>query len=95
MSAPIRIAPASVPRLGQGIKLRFDETRKAWIILAPERVLMPDDIAVDILQRCDGIATVAAIATALADKYDAAHDGVEQDVIEMLQDLADKGVLVA
>ena len=95
MSAPTRIGPSSVPRLGPGIKLRFDETRKAWIVLAPERVLMPDEIAIDILQRCDGVAAVAAIATALADKYDAARAGVENDVIEMLQDLADKGVLVA
>jgi pyrroloquinoline quinone biosynthesis protein D len=95
MSVPLRISSASVPRLGPGIKLRFDETRKAWIVLAPERVLMPDDIAVDILQHCDGVATVAAISGALADKYEAARDGVESDVIEMLQDLADKGVLVA
>jgi pyrroloquinoline quinone biosynthesis protein D len=95
VSAPVRITAASVPRLGPGIKLRFDETRKAWIVLAPERVLMPDEIAIDILQRCDGVATVEAIATLLADKYDAARPGVENDVIEMLQDLADKGVLIA
>jgi pyrroloquinoline quinone biosynthesis protein D len=95
MTNAVRIVSASVPHLGPHIKLRFDETRQAWIVLAPERVLMPDDIAVDILQRCDGVATVAAIAAALADKYEAARDGVESDVIEMLQELADKGVLVA
>ncbi len=27
---------------------------QAWVLLAPERVLMPDPIAVEILKRCDG-----------------------------------------
>jgi pyrroloquinoline quinone biosynthesis protein D len=95
MTTPTRIASASVPRLARGNKLRFDETRKAWVILAPERVLMPDEIAVEILQRCDGAASVAAIAEALADKFEAPRAEVENDVIEMLQGLADKGVIEA
>ena len=95
MTAATAIGEASVPRLPPHIKLRFDETRKRWVLLAPERVLMPDEIAVEILQRCDGVATVAAIAGALAEKYAAARDEVARDVIEMLQDLADKGVVAA
>ena len=67
----------------------------AFLFYLMATVLMPDEIAIDILQRCDGVATVAAISIALADKYDAARAGVESDVIEMLQNLADKGVLVA
>lgn len=95
MSAPVPIGEASVPRLPPHIQLRFDETRKRWVLLAPERVLMPDDIAVEILQRCDGVATVGAIAASLAEKYAAACDEVARDVIEMLQDLKDKGVVSA
>ena len=92
MSA-VRIEPASVPRLPRGVKLRFDEQRKRWTLLAPERVFVPDEIAVEILQRCDGIATVGAIAAALAEKFGAPRDEVARDVIEMLQDLANKGVV--
>jgi pyrroloquinoline quinone biosynthesis protein D len=89
------ITAASIPRLPRHIKLRFDDARQRWVILAPERVLLPDEIAVEILQRCDGSATVAAIVDILAQKFQAPRDEVERDVIEMLQDLADKGTVAA
>lgn len=91
----LRIAAASVPRLAPQIRLRFDEARQRWTLLAPERVLVPDEIAVEILQLCDGVATVEAIAGTLAARFQAPPDEVARDVIEMLQDLADKGMLVA
>jgi pyrroloquinoline quinone biosynthesis protein D len=93
MSAPIRIVPSSAPRLPRGVKLQFDEQRKRWSLLAPERVFIPDEIAVEILQLCDGVATVDAIADALAAKFGAPREEVARDVTEMLQDLADKGVV--
>lgn len=74
-------------------KLKFDETRQRWVILAPERVLAPDDIAVEILQLCDGQRDVAQIVDQLAAKYAAPRDAIGADVIAMLQDLADKGFL--
>lgn len=89
----VRIEPLSVPRLPRGVKLRFDEQRKRWTLLAPERVFVPDEIAAEILQLCDGVATVAAIADALAAKFGAPRDEVARDVTEMLQGLADKGVV--
>ena len=93
MTARPPVGEASVPRLPPHITLRYDDARQRWVLLAPERVLVPDEIAVEILQRCDGVATVGAIATALADKYAAARDQVAHDVVEMLQDLVDKGVV--
>lgn len=84
-----------MPRLPPYIKLHFDQVRKCWVLLAPERVLMPDEIALDVLQRCDGVATVGVISAALAEKYAAARDEVTRDVIEMLQELLAKGVVVA
>lgn len=91
----IQIGDASVPRLPRHVKFRFDETRKQWIILAPERVLMPDEIATEILHLCDGTASVGAISDALAAKFAAPRDIVGHDVVRMLQDLADKGVIEA
>ena len=75
-------------------KLKFDETRQRWVILAPERVLAPDDIAVEILQLCDSQRSVAQMIDQLAAKYVAPRDAIGADVIAMLQDLADKGFLV-
>ena len=83
----------SVPGLARGVKLRFDQVREAWVLLAPERVLMPDEIAVEILKRCDGKATVAAIALDLARTFEAEPAQVEGDVRAFVQDLADKGML--
>ncbi len=95
MSARLTIDDSSVPRLAPHIKLRFDKTRGRWVILAPERVLMPDDIAVEIVKRCDGEATVGAIVEALAAEFGAPAGEVGHDVTELLQDLADKGFVEA
>jgi pyrroloquinoline quinone biosynthesis protein D len=92
-SRNITVAEASKPVLPRHAKLKFDETRKVWVILAPERVLAPDDIAVEILKLCDGVRSVANMIDLLAAKYAADRDAIGADVIAMLQDLADKGFL--
>lgn len=74
-------------------KLKFDETRQVWVILAPERVLAPDEIAVEVLKLCDGVRSVADMVDGLAAKYAAPREAIATDVIAMLQDLADKGFL--
>ena len=83
------------PVLPHHIKLRYDTGRGRWLILAPERVFNPDDIAVAVLQLCDGERTVHAIAELLADEYAAARGDIETDITAMLQDLADKGVIAS
>lgn len=85
----------SCPRLPRHIKLRHDATRNIWTILAPERVFTPDPIAVAVLQLCDGVRTVEAIAAELAQSYAADTGHILADVLPMLQDLADKGVVAA
>lgn len=62
-------------------------------MLAPERILSPDQTAVAVLQLCDGNRTVEDIADALAAEYSAPVDVIHKDVVELLQDLADKGYL--
>ena len=93
VSEALRIETGTVPRLRSGVRLQFNQARQRWIVQAPERVLMPDEIAVAVLQRCDGIATVSMIGDALARQYEAPADQVTSDIVEMLQDLADKGVI--
>ncbi|MGM4893057.1 pyrroloquinoline quinone biosynthesis peptide chaperone PqqD [Tardiphaga sp. 709] len=89
----ISVSEASKPILPRHARLKFDETRQRWVILAPERVLAPDDIAVEILQLCDGERSVADIIDLLVAKYAAPRDDIGTDVVAMLQDLADKGFL--
>ncbi len=85
----------SVPSLPRHIKLQWDKRRESWVLQAPERVIFPDDIAAEVLQRCDGAATLTAIVAALAEKYEAPPAEIEADVTELLQDLADKGFVTA
>ena len=89
----ISVSETSRPVLPRHAKLKFDQTRQVWVILAPERVLAPDEIAVEVLQMCDGVRNVGEIADLLTKKYAAERDAILSDVIAMLQDLADKGFL--
>jgi pyrroloquinoline quinone biosynthesis protein D len=93
MSERAIVAGDSQPCLPRHVKLRFDKQRDCWVLLAPERVLMPDEPAMAILKRCDGDASVSAIVDQLAAEFDAPRSEIEGDVIEMLQDLCDKGFL--
>ena len=89
----ISVSEASRPVLPRHARLKFDATRQVWVILAPERVLAPDEIAVEVLQLCDGIRNVAQMVDQLAAKYAAPREAISTDVLAMLQDLADKGFL--
>jgi pyrroloquinoline quinone biosynthesis protein D len=95
MSARVIIASVSVPALPRHVKFHFNKQREQWVILAPERLLVPDETSVEILQMCDGKASVDSIVGKLVEKYAAPHDVILKDVMRMLQDLADKGFLVA
>ena len=92
-SRRLQVEEASRPVLPRHAKLKFDESRQVWVILAPERVLAPDEIAVEVLQLCDGARSVADMIDLLAAKYAAPREDISTDVIAMLQDLADKGFL--
>ena len=93
LSRNISVSETSRPKLPRHARLKFDETRQVWVILAPERVLAPDEIAVEVLQFCDGTRSVADMIDQLSVKYAAPREAIATDVIAMLQDLADKGFL--
>jgi pyrroloquinoline quinone biosynthesis protein D len=94
-STRILIGLACKPAFARHARLRRDAARERWTILAPERVFLPDPIAVAVLQLCDGRRTVDDIAEVLARSYDAPKAQILTDVIAMLQRLADKGVVTA
>ncbi|MBL8565591.1 MAG: pyrroloquinoline quinone biosynthesis peptide chaperone PqqD [Hyphomicrobiaceae bacterium] len=89
------VAEATVVVMPRHIKLRHDAGRGVWLILAPERVFSPDPIAVEVLRMLDGQINVGGIADKLAADYHAPRDQILGDVVAMLQDLADKGVVRA
>jgi pyrroloquinoline quinone biosynthesis protein D len=87
------IAGASVLRFAPHARFRFDEVRQAWVVLMPERLLLPDEQAVAVLRLIDGGRDADAIVEALAQQYDAPRAAIAADVMAMLQDLLDKKVL--
>ena len=89
------IGPGSMPRLPRHVKMRRDEARGRWLVLAPERVFTPDAVAVAVLQLCDGSRSVEAIAGELARSYNAPSERILADITTMLQALADRGVVAA
>lgn len=91
MSGPPR--DDTVPALGRGVKFRFDEVRQSWVLLAPERLFVPDEQAVEILKLVDGVRSLGVIIDDLADRFKAPRDLIARDVATMLGDLADKGAI--
>jgi pyrroloquinoline quinone biosynthesis protein D len=87
------MTPTSIPRLAPGVKFRFDETRSAWVVLAPERLFLPDEHAVEVLKLVDGTRAASAIVDDLAVRFAAPRAEIEGDVLEMLRELAERGVL--
>ena len=93
MSESRTISDDARPRLPRGVRLVDSPAQGGLVLLAPERVFKPDAIAVEILKRCDGAATVAAIADDLAKTYNAPRDRVIADIRTLLGGLADKQLL--
>lgn len=86
---------SSVPKFARGYRLREDAARGRWVILAPERLFEPDDIAIEVLRLVDGRRSVDAIVDMLAEKFDAPRDAIANDVSEMLTDLHQRQVIAA
>ncbi len=87
------IEPASRPRLPRGVKLKRDEARGRWTLLAPERIFEVDDIAAAVLELCDGERDLTSIVAVLARRYNAPEVVIAKDVAAMLGDLEAKRVL--
>ena len=87
------ILGSAVLRFAPHVRFRFDQTRQAWVVLAPERLLLPDEQAVEILQLIDGERGVDSVIDELVRRYEAPREVIASDVVKMLQDLVDKKVL--
>ena len=81
------------PKLARGVRLRHDEARGQWVLLAPERVLNPDPVAVEILKRVDGVKTVEGIVDELVAAFSVDRERVEIDVDAFLRGLVEKGMV--
>ncbi|HEY1780216.1 MAG TPA: pyrroloquinoline quinone biosynthesis peptide chaperone PqqD [Roseiarcus sp.] len=93
MNETTDIPGQSRPHLPRGVRLRRDEARGRWTLLAPERIFEIDDTAAAVLGLCDGERDLDAIVAELAARYAAPPAVIEKDVVAMLADLKTKRVL--
>ena len=93
MNETTEIHSQSRPHLPRGVRLRRDEARARWTLLAPERIFEVDDTAAAVLELCDGERDLNAIVAELAARYTAPPAVIERDVVAMLADLKAKRVL--
>ncbi len=82
-----------IPRFAPGVRLNHDKARARWVVMAPERMFVPDETALEVLRLVDGARDVEAIVDALAAKFDAPRDEIAADVRAMLDDLVTRGAL--
>ncbi len=83
----------AVPAFNRGFRLRHDDVRDAWVVLAPERLFRLDEPAAEVLKLVDGKRSVPEIVDALAAKYNAPRGEIATDVDAMLLDLSEKGAI--
>ena len=93
MTDILKIEDETVPRFPKHVKFRHNKARDEWVILAPERLVNLDQIAVEILKMVDGGKKVKEISAELSKKFNAPEETIISDVKEMLQDLSDKGFI--
>ncbi len=84
------LAEDIIPRFARGVRLREDPVRGGWSLLAPERVLTPNPVAVEVLKLCDGNRSLSEIVDELAARFSVDRARIEADVEALLADLRAK-----
>jgi pyrroloquinoline quinone biosynthesis protein D len=82
------------PRFAPHVRMTFDARRGRWVVQAPERLLMPDEIATEVLQRCDG-RSIKEIIDGLVQAFDAPREEIAKDVVVLIGNLQRRGILVS
>lgn len=90
--APL-ISGSSVVKLARGVKLREDPVRGHMVLLAPERAMALDEIAVRIVRALDGERTLARIAADFAAEYQAPVAEIANDVEAFVRELSIRRML--
>jgi pyrroloquinoline quinone biosynthesis protein D len=75
------------------VRLKYDPIEKGFVLLYPERGMVLNGSAADILQRCDGERTVPMIVAELAASSGGVRERIERDVVTFLEDMMKRGLV--
>jgi coenzyme PQQ biosynthesis protein PqqD len=88
------ISPETRPRLAAKARLRWDRKGERYMLLYPERGLVLNPTAADVVRLCTGEHTVGAIVDQLAAKYaPQPREAVEREVLAFLTRMAERGLI--
>ena len=82
----------SVPRVGPGFRLQWEEVQGCHVLLYPEGMVKLNGSAGEIMKRCDGERRIAAIAAELESAFSAS--GLQGDVLAFVEMAAKQRWLV-
>jgi len=88
------INPQHHVNLAQGVRWQIDRATGDAVLLSPEGILLLNETAREVVARCDGKSTTAEIVSALAEEYEISAAELENDVVECLDDLQRKKLIV-
>ncbi len=85
-SPPPPVTLPAQPRLSRRFRLQYENAQSRWVLLYPEGMVQLNDSAAEILKRCDGSRTLAAIVQELEQAFNT------QGIAPQVQDLLQEGV---
>jgi pyrroloquinoline quinone biosynthesis protein D len=71
------------PRIGAGFRLQWESVQSCHVLLYPEGMVKLNDSAAEIMKRCDGVRTIAAITADIEQTH--ALLGLENDVLAFVE----------
>jgi pyrroloquinoline quinone biosynthesis protein D len=77
------LAAATIPRIGEGFRLQWEPAQECHVLLYPEGMVKLNRSAGEILQRCDGQRSAAAIVAELEAAFSA--QGLQPEVYAFLE----------
>ncbi len=87
MNAENALPATAIVSLAHGVRIRHDSVRDHTVLLAPERTIALDPIAVAILETLDGVRDIDAVSSHLAEIYSSPVDQIRNDVAAFLTEM--------
>ena len=77
------VTGATQPRVGHGFRLQWEPVQDCHVLLYPEGMVKLNGSAGEIMKRCDGASSIAAIAADIERTH--ALQGLEPDVLAFVE----------
>ncbi len=87
------IKTSDIVKLARGVRLLTDDVRGQTVLLAPERAMALDDIAITIVNALDGVSSVSVLSDDFAARFNAPGEQILSDVLAFVQELANRRMI--